>query len=181
MSTAAPDPQRPAGRSLSRRTVLVISLLGTVVAVAVAMLTASLLRPSGPSATGSVVIATATAVVGTAIETAPHAVLPPRVTLPSQRSATSQVGNGDLVYEVTGSGVTAIVVPDGQLLDRPNVPWKAVVPIQNQGDQSVLLIARIGPDGGSVTCRVVHRGATVVEDTKAGPNAQAICSRVVRR
>jgi hypothetical protein len=181
VTAAAPDPMQPAKRSWARRTVLLVGLLGTVVAVAVAALLAVLLRPSGPSTTAPAAVPAVAGTVGTAIRAVPNTASSPMATPPSERSTVIKAGDTDLVYEVIGSGVTVIAAPEGQRLDRPSLPWRAVVPMQNRNAESVQLVAQTGPAGGSVTCRVTHRGMVVVEDTKSGVNVQAICSGVVQR
>ncbi|MEU7525742.1 hypothetical protein AB0A74_08425 [Saccharothrix sp. NPDC042600] len=95
---------------------------------------------------------------------------------PEQRSV--------VVYEVSGEAVRATVVYSTFAEDEGNAlrevelssfPWRAELSVPGEVRNGVLTVT-VGPEGGSVGCKVSVDGVERRSATASGPNTSAFCS-----
>lgn len=97
------------------------------------------------------------------------------VARPEQRSV--------VVYEVSGEAVRATVVystfaEEGEALrevELSSFPWRAELAVSGEVRDGVLTVT-VGPEGGSVGCKVSVDGVERRSATASGPNTSAFCS-----
>ncbi|MFN2494810.1 MAG: MmpS family transport accessory protein [Pseudonocardiaceae bacterium] len=92
-----------------------------------------------------------------------------------------RAAGGSVVYEVTGTGTAAGIdfsSPDtsgeSQLVNVPlpfrvSVPWAGVPSVYT-------VVARSGPDGGSISCSILSDGDRLDEHSADGPSGSVACS-----
>ncbi|ANW17457.1 MmpS family transport accessory protein [Streptomyces clavuligerus] len=92
----------------------------------------------------------------------------------------------EVTYEVTGSGVDSIqytvsggsaMEPKMETVEKPALPWTKTVKLRGITPPSVLPVA-LDATGAKVSCKIVHKGKTLKEETGEGLAAAGGCVAV---
>lgn len=92
----------------------------------------------------------------------------------------------EVTYEVTGEKADSITFNAGggdvadpklETVDNPTLPWKKTVKLRGLEAPAVMPMA-LDADAGELSCRIVHKGETLVEKSGAGVVSAAGCVAV---
>lgn len=82
----------------------------------------------------------------------------------------------EVTYEVTGKNVDTIefnggkgtaMEPKVETVEKPTLPWKKTVTLRGIMPSAVMPVA-VDPAGAELTCKIIHKGEVLKEETAEG-------------